>query len=619
MYKIVVFMLICFVSFGQTKKTEIELDQSLFSTNEDGLVFYNGNLFSGDREGLRYENGRIKSGKFYGKDGISNEFEIIPFTGDYDSTRDEYCKELIRGFPNDFIDCNKYDLLIENYFYENGKISSVTTTLNFKNIRRRFYYPNGDINFDYNILDGDYHGKFVSFYPNGKVRSMMNYNNGKLHGDWRFFYESGNLKSLMTYNEGKVVDKSLVNYYESGYPSRTNECDDYYNQTEYHHNGKTYYDCQTGLYYTENGELTGNIEKFDTNKVINESGSIINGLKIGLWKSFDSFGNVIEESNYSNGKLEGKTVGYDYVYDDITGNPLMKIIKNIDNYNQGKFEGKQYWYEIVDFNNVEERITVYKNGVVKKEEFEMVPVYDIVSSDSNLIYDYVRDKIKVKRGLTYYKKNPYSGDIFFLGSKDSITSFTESSVKVVNGSLIKENGYYNTGELSYNLELVDGVPYGNETGYYKTGEVSYVREYINGELNGTETGYYKTGEVRYVGEYINGELNSTETGYYETGEINFVVNRGNNDGDNVYLFYDKNGVELNGFVITKYESGVTRNSGVFIDGKPDGFLKTYDEDGNKSSEYNFKMGVLDGKQIYYNTEDDSEEVEFYDNGVLIQE
>jgi antitoxin component YwqK of YwqJK toxin-antitoxin module len=283
------------------------------------------------------------------------------------------------------------------------------------------------------------------------------------------------------------------------------------------------------------------------------------------------------------------------VYDDITGNPLMKIIKNIDNYNQGKVKGKQYWYEIVDFNNVEEHMTVYKNGVVKKEEFEMVPVSDIVSSDSDLIYDYVRDKIKVKKGITYYKKIPYSGDIFFLGSKDSIKSFTDRSVKVVNGSLIKENGYYNTGELSYNLELVDGVPYGNETGYYKTGE------------------------VRYVAEYINGELNGTETGYYETGEINHVVNRGNNDGDNVYLFYDKNGVELNGFVITKYESGVTRNSGVFINGKPDGFLKTYDEDGVKSSEFNFKIGVLDGKQIYYNTEGDSEEVEFYENGVLIQE
>lgn len=564
-------MLICFVSFGQTKKTEIELDQSLFSTNEDGLVFYNGNLFSGDKEGFTYENGRVKSGKFYGKDGVSTKFEIIPFTGNYDSTRDKYCKELMRGFPNDFMDCKKYDLLIENYLYEKGKISSITTTLNFKDIRNRFYYPNGEINFEVNLLDGVYHGKFISYHPNGVIRSKVNYKNGKQHGDWSTFYESGNLKSLMTYNDGKVVDKSLVNYYESGYPSRTNECDDYYNQTEYHHNGKTYYDCQTGLYYTENGELTGNIEKFDTNKVINESGSIINGLKIGLWKSFDSFGNVIEESNYSNGKLEGKTVGYDYVYDDITGNPLMKIIKNIDNYNQGKFEGKQYWYEIVDFNNVEEHITVYKNGVVKKEEFEMVPVYDIVSSDSNLIYDYVRDKIKVKRGLTYYKKNPYSGDIFFLGSKDSITSFTESSVKVVNGSLIEE------------------------------------------------TGYYKTGEVRYVVELINGELNGTETGYYETGEINYVVNRGNNDGDNVYLFYDKNGVELNGFVITKYESGVTRNSGVFINGKPDGFLKTYDEDGNKSSQYNFKVGVLDGKQIYYNTEDDSEEVEFYDNGVLIQE
>ena len=65
MYKIVVFMLICFVSFGQTKKTEIELDQSLFSTNEDGLVFYNGNLFSGDKEGFTYENGRVKQDEIF--------------------------------------------------------------------------------------------------------------------------------------------------------------------------------------------------------------------------------------------------------------------------------------------------------------------------------------------------------------------------------------------------------------------------------------------------------------------------------------------------------------------------------------------------------------------------
>jgi antitoxin component YwqK of YwqJK toxin-antitoxin module len=584
-----------FISNSQTIKTEIELDQSLFSTNEEELVLYKGNLFSGDKEGFTYENGRIKSGKFFGKDGIDNEFEIIPFTGGSDSTRDEYCEELMRGFPNDFIDCKKYDLLIKNYYYENGEISSITTTLNFNKIRQRFYYPNGIINYDFNLLDDIYHGDFISYYPSGVVRSKVNYKNGKEHGEWRYFYENGNLKSQMTYIDGNVVDKSLITYYESGYSTSSNDCDDYYNQTVYHHNGKKYYDCQTGFYYTENGELTGKIEKIGTNKVINESGSIINGLRIGLWKSFDSFGNITAESNYSNGKLEGKTVGYDYVYDDITGNPLMKIIKNIDNYNQGKVKGKQYWYEIVDFNNVEEHMTVYKNGVVKKEEFEMVPVSDIVSSDSDLIYDYVRDKIKVKKGITYYKKIPYSGDIFFLGSKDSIKSFTDRSVKVVNGSLIKENGYYNTGELSYNLELVDGVPYGNETGYYKTGE------------------------VRYVAEYINGELNGTETGYYETGEINHVVNRGNNDGDNVYLFYDKNGVELNGFVITKYESGVTRNSGVFINGKPDGFLKTYDEDGVKSSEFNFKIGVLDGKQIYYNTEGDSEEVEFYENGVLIQE
>ena len=301
------------------------------------MVFYNGNLFSGDKEGFTYENGRVKSGKFYGKDGVSTKFEIIPFTGNYDSTRDEYCKELMRGFPNDFMDCKKYDLLIENYLYEKGKISSITTALNFKDIRNRFYYPNGEINFEVNLLDGVYHGKFISYHPNGVIRSKVNYKNGKEHGDWSTFYESGNLKSLMTYNDGKVVDKSLVNYYESGYPTRTNEVMIIITKLNIIITENILWLSNRVILYWEWG-TNWSIEKFDTNKVINESGSIINGLKIGLWKSFDSFGNVIEESNYSNEKLEGKTVGYDYVYDDITGNPLMKIIKNIDNYNQGKVE-----------------------------------------------------------------------------------------------------------------------------------------------------------------------------------------------------------------------------------------------------------------------------------------
>ena len=47
----------------------------------------------------------------------------------------------------------------------------------------------------------------------------------------------------------------------------------------------------------------------------------------------------------------------------------------------------------------------------------MVPVYDIVSSDSNLIYDYVRDKIKVKEDLHIIKINPILVIYFFLDLK----------------------------------------------------------------------------------------------------------------------------------------------------------------------------------------------------------
>ena len=94
--------------------------------------------------------------------------------------------------------------MIENYFYENGKISSITTTLNFKDIRHRYYYPNGNINFDINLLDGVYHGDFISYYPSGVISMEVNHKNGKQHGEWRDYYENGNLKSQMTYTEGNV-------------------------------------------------------------------------------------------------------------------------------------------------------------------------------------------------------------------------------------------------------------------------------------------------------------------------------------------------------------------------------------------------------------------------------
>ena len=160
---------------------------------------------------------------------------------------------------------------------------------------------------------------------------------------------------------------------------------------------------------------------------------------------------------------------------------------------------------------------------------------------------------------------------------------------------------------------------GTSSEYFETGEISSTLDYTNGEPNGTETGYYRTGEVRYTLDYTNGEPNGTETGYYETGEVNYVMTRGGNNGDNVYVFYDKNQVKLNGSVVTKYKTGETRSVGEYINGNPDGVMTTFKLDGAKSSDYRFKLGVLDGKQVYYKLNGEVDEVEYYDNGFRIIE
>ena len=319
---------------------------------------------------------------------------------------------------------------------------------------------------------------------------------------------------------------------------------------------------------------------------------------------------ISKQDNYKKGWKHGKNITYRF------GEHKWKEVKD-ENGNVISYQDDQY--KIIEKYNYGEWISKKKKGLSKKDFKKIIP------SSSNLIYWHVYKAglIKERKGVTYFKNKVYSGKIYYGDGLEDVNPIT-GSIEFVNGRPATFNLYYKNGSLE-NKFLIDNTG-GNEDGltgtsteYFETGEVSSTVDYTNGEPNGTETGYYRTGEVRYALDYTNGEPNGTETGYYETGEVNYVVTRGGNDGDNVYVFFDKNQLKLNGSVVTKYKNGETRSVCEYINGNPVGVMRTFRLDGSKSSNYSFKRGLLDGKQVYFKKNGSVEKVEYFDNGILIRE
>jgi antitoxin component YwqK of YwqJK toxin-antitoxin module len=73
----------------------------------------------------------------------------------------------------------------------------------------RTYFINGQVNIEYQMLDGEKHGKFIRYFENGQMAIEANFFHGKIQGPWREWYESGQLAE-----EGEYRD---VEYYVNNF------------------------------------------------------------------------------------------------------------------------------------------------------------------------------------------------------------------------------------------------------------------------------------------------------------------------------------------------------------------------------------------------------------------
>ena len=88
-----------------------------------------------------------------------------------------------------------------------------------------------------------------------------------------------------------------------------------------------------------------------------------------------------------------------------------------------------------------------------------------------------KEYIEVKKGITYYKDEPFTGEIF-------------------------EN--YENGQLKYKVNYKDGKEDGLSEYYDKNGQLRYKENYEDGKIDLSEM-YYENGQLKYKVNYKDGK------------------------------------------------------------------------------------------------------------------
>jgi antitoxin component YwqK of YwqJK toxin-antitoxin module len=126
--------------------------------------------------------------------------------------------------------------------------------------KKKLYYNNGILmqRYSYILFYGSkIHGKNYEYDKNGNLYCVQNYRRGKLNGDSKYYYKNLSIKCIISFKNDKPID--IKEYYAFD-GSKLNNV------------------------YLKNGN--GYLKIFNDDGSITSEGSVLNGLREGIWKSY---------------------------------------------------------------------------------------------------------------------------------------------------------------------------------------------------------------------------------------------------------------------------------------------------------------------------------------------
>lgn len=472
-----------------------------------------------------------------------------------------------------------------------------------------FYYENGNPSSEGLMVDGKPNGYWKTYYPDGTLKSEGKRTEFLLDSIWVFYNHQGKKSTSYTYSEGKK-DGEAVFYDNEGNIKQTVIFDDGVQ------NGESLFFYVTGevrkRVIFEDGKIEGTAFEFGKDgRIITllnyENGFVtkmeeINrydteGRKRGKWIVYHNNGSIALEGYYTRGLKHGLFKSFDS-----KGNLL-----TLEEYDMGLLVEDSEQIKVLDIQN-----TYYPDGSIRStggynEQGLKEGIHRIYGNTGEVVAgELFNNGVKVGDGIVD-KKGFYQGmwkHFYPTGELKSEGAYVDS----------KRDGewifYYVSGKIEQKGKYVESLPHGQWTWYYENGDVLRREFYRRGYEDGESVEYAADGEVITEGEYSNGSKEGewfyklgdhTEKGSYLSGERHGLWK---------YLYFDGKllfeGEYMGGVEVGKhkyyYPSGQLKKEGKYNSGLKVGTWKIYNPDGFIELTIRYKRGK-----------------EFKINGVKVQE
>ena len=429
----------------------------------------------------------------------------------------------------------------------------------------KFYYPEGTISSEGNLVNGKPEGYWKTYYKSGKLKSEGNRRDYLLDSIWKFYNEEGILNKEISYEKDKK--NGVTNTFSK---------EGYIVSKEYFIDDK-----QEGFsyYFKGNGELNKKIF-FEKNK------------ENGAGYEFDKKGNIIAILKYEHGFLKSRE----------NINALDKTGKKQGRWKEfypcpepcneeykvsleGRYTDdlKDGFFREFDKRGIVLSTTKYKNGEIV-ENAEELQLLDIETD----YYDNAS-----KKAVRSYKNGLPEGAFRFYDTTGAIIGgeWYKNGVLLGKG-IINEKGikqgywkeYYGSGNLRSEGMYENGLRTGKWKFYYENGNLEQEGKYTKSQKpTGLWKWYYENGKILREEIFLNGVEEGLLIEYSDSGKI---ITKGE--------FYngEKEGVWF-------YELGDHKEEGEYKGDRRVGVWKHYYSNGNLNFEGKYTDGLPDEKHVYY--------------------
>ncbi|HEX2934880.1 MAG TPA: hypothetical protein VHO72_05965 [Bacteroidales bacterium] len=439
----------------------------------------------------------------------------------------------------------------------------------------KFYYPNGKVSSEGNMLNGKPEGYWKTYYVTGVLKSEGNRKNYKLDSLWIFYTETGDTLEKINYLMGKkngyFYRYEVVNEKNSVRRTFLSSRELFVNDSKegaafyYYPNGAirlqlNYKDNKrhgTAMEYNNNALPLTIYEYFNDYLVEKQNiNRTIDNKQDGVWRTYYPSGKLKTEEVYSVGLLEGYVKEFDE----------SGTVVNSQLYQEGKLIDKAKT-DSVDFDEV---VTKYPNGKIKTSAFYkdslMIGIYREYDTDGNVVLSRVYDNQGRLQGQGILKDD---------GSREGLWNY-----------------------------------------FYPDGSVKSTGEFKNNRQNGEWKFFFKEGSNEQTGNFSNGLLTGKWIWFYNNNKTLKIEHftKSKSDGD-YYEFSVQGDTLVTGHYTDGLKSGLWKTKvgditeiGTYVDDLKEGIWKSYYSNGKLYYEGNYIKGFPDGKHSFY-----------YDNGVLNEE